>query len=154
MYDERTQKGIYSACNEEGSFLPIAKLDKDLIKIMLQVASLDFEVVKEWKKNSSKDGKQWNAIYKIHYDVLHKLCETLLLFDKMKARTHECLFTYLCEKHSELELSWNFFEKIRTKRNRSLYYGEALSYAEWKEIEFQINLYINTLKKAIEDKLK
>ncbi|MBI5392715.1 hypothetical protein HZA96_02495 [Candidatus Woesearchaeota archaeon] len=68
MYNERTQKSIYTICNQEGSFVPIAKLDKDLIKIMLQVALLDFEAVKDWKKNSPKDGKQWNAIYKIHYE--------------------------------------------------------------------------------------
>ena len=154
MFKQRSQDSIYFICSEEGSFIPAAKLDKDLIKVMLKVALIDFEAVKDWMKNSTKDGKQWNAIYKLHYDVLHKLCEAFILFDKMKVKTHECLFVYICEKHPELEFNWYFFDKIRTKRNRSLYYGEALSYSEWKDIELQMDLYINSLKKSIEEKLK
>ncbi len=154
MYKEKTIENVYDACSQEGSFIPCAKIDKDLIDTMMNVALQDFEVVKGWSKNSSEDGKQWNAIYKLHYDILHELCEALILFDKMKAKTHECLFSFLCKKHPELEFDWNFFEKIRTKRNRSIYYGESIKYVDWKEIDLQMNLYIVTIKKVIEGKLK
>jgi len=39
-------------------------------------------------------------------------------------------------------------------RNRSIYYGKAASYDDWKSIELQLNLYVTTLKKAIEKKLE
>lgn len=152
--DKRSQGKIFAACSEEGSFIPVAEIDRDLIKDMERVAIIDYESVRQWQKQALKDSGQWNAIYKLTYDVLHTLAEAFLLFGKVKARTHECLFAYLCEKHPELEFDWNFFEKIRTKRNRSIYYGEPASYSDVKEIELQISLYINALKKAIETKLK
>ncbi len=154
MLKDRTLTGIFQSCTIEGSFSPLAKIDTDQIRAMLTVALVDLKTVKEWSKKAPKAGGQWNAIYKLAYDVFHTLSEALLAFDKIKARTHECVFAYLCEKHSELEFDWNFFEKIRTKRNRSIYYGEPISYEDWKTIELQLNLYINALTKSIEEKLR
>ncbi len=153
MREEKTQSNIYAACSKEGSFVPLAKIDIDQINAMLVVALDDYETVEEWRKKVPKESKQWNAIYKLAYDVLHTLSESFLAFDKIKARTHECVFAYLCEKHPELELDWNFFEKIRTVRNRSMYYGESISYQHWKAVELQISLYINVLKKTIGNNL-
>jgi len=64
------------------------------------------------------------------------------------------MFAYLCQKHPELELSWDFFEKVRTKRNGIQYYGTPVTYDDWKEIELQINNYIHLLIKEIEKKLQ
>lgn len=154
MRNDKTLQRTFNACSVEGSFTPLAQIDTDKIKAMLTVALIDLETLKNWQNKASKNSGQWNAIYKLAYDVLHALSEAFLVFDKMKARTHECLFAHLCEKHPEQELDWKFFEKIRTKLNRSIYYGEPASYQHWTEIELQITLYINTLKKAIEQKLK
>lgn len=154
MSKDRTLAAIFSTCSTEGSFTPLAKKDTDQVKAMLSVALTDLGSLNEWQKNAPMESGRWNAIYKLAYDILHALCEAFLVFDKIKARTHECVFAYLCEKHTELEFDWNFFEKIRTVRNRSIYYGEPASYQHWKEMELQINLYIITLKKSIEEKLK
>ena len=43
----------------------------------------------------------------------------------------------------------DFFEKIRTKRNGIQYYGTSVARDDWKEIEVQIFLYINTLKETV-----
>ncbi len=145
---------IFTACSEEGSFIPIAKIDYDLVMDMLHVALVDYESVKQWQKQAPKESGQWNAIYKLTYDVFHTLAEAFLLFDKIKARTHECLFAYLVAKHPVLEFDWNFLEKIRTKRNRSVYYGEPSSYSDWKSVELQLGLYINALRKEIENGLR
>jgi len=153
MRKDRSIKGIFQACTAEGSFTPLAKIDTDQIRAMFDVAIVDFETVKEWSQKAAKESGQWNAIYKLAYDVLHTLSEAFLVFDKIKARTHECVFVHLCQQHAELEFDWNFFEKVRTVRNRSIYYGNPASYHQWNEIELQINLYITALKKAIETKL-
>ena len=102
----KTQETTYDSCSAEGSFLPQAKVDHDQIQAMVKVALADYESIQQWAKQASKTSQQWNAIFKWTYDVLHTLSESLLLFDKMKARTHECVFAYLCEKHAELEFSW------------------------------------------------
>ena len=154
MYKERTKENICRICEEEGSFIPLQSIDPEQIESMVSIAILDFETVGQWLKNAKKESSQWNAIYKLHYDILHELIEAFVRFDKLKVKTHECLFAYLCEKHPEMELHWDFFEKIRTKRNGSIYYGKAISYQDWEEIHVQMILYINTLKKALEEKLK
>lgn len=96
---------------------------------------------------------QWNSVYKLHYDALHGLVEGFLRFDKVKSENHQCLFAYLCKKHPELELDWDFFEKIRTKRNGINYYGTPVNQNDWKEAELQLTLYFNKLKKEIEKKV-
>lgn len=92
-------------------------------------------------------------IYKLHYDAFHQLAEALVYFDKIKVKTHECLFAYLGQKYPELEFSWEFLEQLRIKMNRSIYYGEPLKYLEWKNIELQLQLYITTLHKSIQERL-
>lgn len=154
MREEKTQKTVYSACETEGSFIRLAQVNNAQIKSMLKIASLDLSSAKEWAKNAKKESGQWNAIFRLHYDFLHELTEAFIQLDGMKARTHECVFAFLCEKYPEFDFSWQFFENVRTKRNRSLYYGEQVTYERWKEVEFQMNLYINTLIKAIDKKLK
>ena len=82
------------------------------------------------------------------------LVESYLCFDRIKSLNHQCLFAYLCIKYPELELSWEFFEKIRTKRNGINYYGQPVTSEDWKEVELQFKLYISTIKKEIEKKIK
>lgn len=152
--EERTQSSVFNKCSAEGSFVALAKTDYAKIKSMVSIALLDLETVNTWKQKAPKESGQWNALLKLGYDVLHVLCEAVLLCDKMKARTHECVFAFFCEKHPELEFDWNFFDKIRTIRNRSVYYGKKATYDDWKSVELQLNLYIKTLEKEIEKKLK
>lgn len=149
-----TQQGKYTNCEGEGSFLPVAEPDLHQIEAMLTLAESDLQAAKDWIKQAPKDGPHWNAIFRLHYDILHLLLEAFVLFDALKAKTHECLFAYVCEKHRELEFSWDFLEGIRRKRNRSVYYGEPATYQQWKEIELQLNLYISMLKRVITEKLK
>ena len=120
MRDEKTQAGIFSKCSNEGSYIHLAKSDAEIIESICHIAEADFKSIQELTKLNLPKG--WNAIYKLSYDVLHMFAEAFMIFDKIKARTHECLFTYICEKHPELEISWDFFEKLRTKRNQSQYY--------------------------------
>jgi len=98
--------------------------------------------------------ERFNSAYKLFYDVLHIVVEAYLCFDKVKSLNHQCLFAYLCEKHPELELSWDFFEKIRTKRNGINYYGQPVNSKDWKEIELQMGMYIKLIRKAIKEKIE
>lgn len=154
MMKEKTLYAVYDVCTAEGSFLPQAKADLSLISAIATTAMLDLAAAKDLGKQAKSDSNHWNSIYKLHYDTFHQLAEALVYFDKIKVKTHECLFAYLCQKHPELEFSWEFLEQIRIKRNRSIYYGEPLHYNEWKKIELQLQLYINTLDQWIKEKLR
>lgn len=153
MVKQRSLEENYRACEEEGMFEVLEEADKDIIKTLRDTALSNLEFVQNAMQYVPKESKQWNAVYIMHYMVLHELTEAFLLFDKVKISNHKCLFAYQCRNHQELDLDWNFFERIRTKRNRSIYYGTSISYSDWKEIEVQMGVYIETLEHAIDQRL-
>jgi uncharacterized protein (UPF0332 family) len=151
MPKQITLKESFDKCMCEGNILLQDKIDINKIKSMLQIANDDLESAKALLQ--TKDPK-YGSIYKLYYDVLHQFTETLLLFDKVKSQNHQCLYSYLCIKHPELDLNWDFFEKIRTKRNGVQYYGNQIIEKDWTEIQLQLELYIKTLNEEINHKIK
>ena len=149
-----TQKEAFLKCKKEGKFIITEDIDLDKIKSTFNIAETDIESANFIKKNISKQNSQWNSVYKLYYDALHELAESFLRFEKIKIDNHQCLFSYLCEKHPELEFNWDFFEKVRTKRNGINYYGSPVNYNDWEEAELQFILYIKKLKEEINKKLK
>lgn len=149
-----SREEAFLKCKKEGRFIAIEDIDLEKIKSTLNIADGDVEAGSSLKNNLAKDSKQWNGVFKLYYDALHELAEAYLRFDKIKSDNHQCLFSYLCEKHPELDFNWDFFEKVRTKRNGINYYGIPIRCEDWREVELQFNLYINKLKKEIEKKIK
>lgn len=154
MPEYLTQKEAFTKCKKEGRFIVPEEIDVEKIKATLTIAESDLESADTLKKNLPKQSNKWNSIYKLYYDALHELAGSFLGLEKIKIDNHQCLFVYLCEKHPKLEFSWDFFEKVRTKRNGINYYGSPISYADWKEVELQFNLYIKKLKEEIVKKIK
>lgn len=149
-----TQEEAFMKCKKEGKFIVMEEADIEKIKSTLNIAEADTKSADAIKRNLPKQSNQWNSVYKLYYDALHELVESFLRLEKIKADNHQCLFAYLCEKHPELEFSWDFFEKVRTKRNGINYYGVPVSFDDWKEVELQFSLYIKKLMKEIEKKTK
>lgn len=145
----KTAEECYNSCQAEGHLKKVNEINIEKVKTNLEIAEEDLEIA-----NLALEKKHWNSTYKLFYDVLHILVEAYLCFDKIKSLSHQGMFVYLYIKHPELELSWDFLEKIRTKRNGINYYGAPVAYQDWKEIEIQINLYIETIKKEIKKKLE
>ena len=149
-----TQTEAFSKCKREGKFIVVEEVDLAKIRSTLIIAQADVDSAKILIKTIPKQSPQWSSIYKLYYDALHELVENFLRFERVKIDNHQCLFAYLCEKHDELELSWEFFEKVRTKRNGVNYYGTLIAFQDWKEVELQFNVYIHTLQEEIQKKLR
>lgn len=148
-----TQNEAFMKCRKEGNIIVIEDVDTEKVKSILNIADADVEAANYIKKNLPKQSNQWNSVYKLYYDALHELVESFLRFERIKIENHQCLFVYLCEKHPELEFNWDFFEKVRTKRNGINYYGLPINFDDWKEVELQFNLYIKKLKEEIKKKI-
>ena len=142
-----TQKEAFLKCKKEGKFIIKEGIDHEKIRSTIVIAEGDVESANILKKNN-----QWNSVFKLYYDALHELVESFLRFEKIKVDNHQCLFAFLCENHPELDFSWDFFEKVRTKRNGINYYGTPVDPSDWKDVEIQFNLYIEKLKKEIDKK--
>jgi hypothetical protein len=153
MPEYLNQKDAFMKCRKEGRFIVIEELNIDKIKSMLNIAESDIQSANDIKKGLTKNSSQWNTVYKLYYDALHELTEAYLRFDKIKIDNHQCLFAYLCEKYPELDLSWEFFEKVRTKRNGINYYGTPVTYNDWKEAELQFTAYIRLMKDKLQKKI-
>jgi len=149
MPKELSIEEIYDKCLIDGIIIPQNEVEIDKIESMIKIAEQTLESGKLVFKN-----KLWSPGYNLYYDVLHILVDAFLRFEKIKSNNHQCLFAYLCIKHPELELDWNFFEKIRTKRNGINYYGTPVNEKDWKDVEIQFNLYIAVLKNEIIKKIE
>ena len=142
------------SCKEKGYYREIAFVNKRRIKSLMENAEINLNTAELIKKSIDEQDARWMNVYIIYYDSLRIYAEAYLLFKKLKISNHLCLFTCLCVKHQELEFDWNFFEKIRRKRNGINYYGEQITYDGWKEVESQLNLYISVLKKEVKKNLE
>ncbi len=140
IYEDLVTKGLY----EE------AYLDKDEVKKVLAMAIEDYQFAKSIKK---LDKTSWRVIFNAYYDVLRELCDQLMRFRNQKISNHQGLFAFIILNFKELELDWDFFESIRTIRNKNKYQGLDVSENMWKSVELQFDLYISALHKFLEKRL-
>jgi hypothetical protein len=143
----------YELCMSTGS-IKEKNIDIELIKSLKIVAEKGLEFINNKSKGIQKDSTDWTFIFRDHYESLRGLIEAYLLFDGIKADNHQCKNAYICFKHPELELDWEFLEIIRLKRNAINYKGKLLNYDDWKILKLKFELHINALKKEIEKKIK
>lgn len=147
--DETYKKCIATGCMREKN-----SIDIELIKSLKLVAEKGLVFIREKSKNIKKESTDWTFVFRDYYESLRGLIEAFLLFDKITAENHQCKNAYLCFKHPNLELNWNFLEIIRLKRNAINYRGQLLKYGDWDKIKLQFDLHINKLIEMIDEKLK
>ena len=143
----------YKLCMSTGS-VKEKSLDIELIKSLKIVAEKGLEFINGKSKDIPKDSTDWTFVFRDHYESLRGLIEAYLLFDGIVADNHQCKNAYICYKHPELELDWEFLETIRLKRNAINYRGQLLKYDDWKILKLKFELHISALKKEIEKKLE
>jgi len=142
----------YKLCLSTGN-IKEKQIDIELIKSIKNVAERGLEFIKDKARNIPKDSDEWTFVFRDYYESLRGLIEAYLLFDGISADNHQCKNAYLCFKHQELELNWEFLEIIRLKRNAINYRGQLLKYDDWKAMNLNFELHLNALKKEIEKKL-
>ena len=150
----KTKEEAYKSCSAGGYFRNLSHANKERVRSLIVNADTNIDSAKTLAQSLPKEDKRWLTIYTLHYEAIRIYAEAFIIFEKIMSENHQCLFAYLCIKHPELGFDWNFFEKIRIKRNGVNYYGERVSYDEWKSVEPQFNLCIPALKKEIEKMLK
>lgn len=150
MPKETTPEKIYDELATNG-FYEEAHLDRDEVEKVIAMALEDYEFGRNLRTIRKPS---WRVIFNIHYDVFRELCDQLMRFERQKTSNHQGLFAFIVLHFPELELDWKFLENIRTVRNRSKYEGLDISKEMWKSTELQMDLYISTIKKEVEKRLK
>ena len=149
MLKERTPEKVYDELVTEGLYEE-AHLDKDEVIKVKNMAVEDYEFGKTLRK---MENPNYRIIFNIHYYVLRELCDQLMRFKKQKISNHQGLFAFIILNFPDLELDWNFLERIRTVRNENKYQGTDITKEMWMKAELQIDLYISVIKKELEEKL-
>lgn len=142
----------YKLCTSTGKFNEKAT-DIELIKSLKLVAEKGIEFINSKSRDIPKDSTDWMFVFRDYYESLRELIEAYLLFDGIEAERHQCKNAYICFKHPELDLDWEFLETIRLKRNAINYRGQMLKYDDWKVFKMKFELHINVLRKELEKKL-
>lgn len=140
VYDSLVCKGYYEEAN----------LDLDEIKKNLSMALEDYAFGQNLRKLPNPS---WRVIFNLHYDVLRELCDQLLRFNKQKCSNHQGVFAAVVLFFKDLELDWNFLERIRLARNRNKYECLDINKEMWQKVQLQFDLSISVLKTEIESKL-
>ena len=140
---------VYKSCMADHIIQESLVTETQKVKDLTENADIYLESADERKKRLGKNDRKWMLVYVDYYEALRLYCEALVHLDKKKVRNHQCLFAYICKKHPELDLDFNFFELVRTKRNGINYYGERITFKDWKKVALQFDLYISALKKKI-----
>ncbi len=148
MQHFKTLEEAYDHCLVEGYIFPLEDFSPERISNSLRIVEEDLLTAQD-----AVTKKRWTSAYKLYYGVLQQLVESLLLFEKVKTKNDFSLFAYLCCKHPELELDWEFFERVRVRRDRIREEAILLTERDWKEVELQFRLYVSSLKKEVELKL-
>ena len=154
MPKPKTVSEAYQACLERGLVRDISEVNIEKVKSLIANAEININSATIIAKNISKEAKEWMNVFTLHYEALRIYAEALLLMEKIESPNHECLLATLCTQYPHLELEWNFLEGIRTKRHGVNYYGETITYQNWKSIEIQIKVYLQTLKKELKQKIE
>jgi len=143
----------YKLCASMGSIKEKTR-DIELIKSLKTVAEKGLAFINSKSKDIPKDSTDWTFVFRDHYESLRGLIEAYLLFDGIEADNHQCKNAYVCFKHPELELDWEFLETARLKRNAINYRRQLLKHDDWKGLKLKFELHISALKNDIEKKLK
>ena len=143
----------YKLCVSSG-YIKEKVIDIELIKSLKFVAEKGLEFIKSKTKDIPKESTDWTFVFRDYYESLRGLIEAYLLFDGIEADKHQCKNAYLCFKHKDLELDWEFLETVRNMRNQNKYFGSDISKENWISIELKIDLYISALDKEVKEKIK
>src|SRR3989338_7495005 len=143
----------YKLCTSTGN-LKEKSVDIELIKSLKIVAEKGLEFINKKSKDIPKDSTDWTFVFRDHYESLRGFIEAYLLFDGIEADNNQCKNAYICFKHQDLELDWEFLETIRLKRNAINYRGQLLKYDDWKMLKLKFELHIHALKEKIGKKLE
>ncbi|MDD9953455.1 MAG: hypothetical protein OXR66_03900 [Candidatus Woesearchaeota archaeon] len=146
MPKRKTLKDVARQCEIEGMFLSV-QVNKQRILDIVRNADIKRSGADKLASILKPQDLEWMNVYVDYYEALRMYVEALLFAAGCKIMNHQCLFAYLCTKHS---FPWRFLDDMRRKRNQIHYYGKQITYQDWNDIEQQVKELIEQIKMKLE----
>ncbi|MFH0870395.1 MAG: hypothetical protein V1866_05055 [archaeon] len=146
-------KAVYEECQTDG-FIQFRKdVDRFLAESLLRSAKEALVFLKQIELVSEKMDDH-SLLFTSTYDILRKLIEAFLLFDRLKCSNHQCANAFLCTKHHGSYFDWGFLEEVRVYRNEVNYEGKRITSDIWRLSKSKFEFHINGLIGLIEKKIQ
>ncbi|MGV8161833.1 MAG: hypothetical protein ACP5N2_00695 [Candidatus Nanoarchaeia archaeon] len=142
----------YNLCLSNG-YLKEKYKDCELAISLKEASGKGLKFIDNASKSIAKESDEWTFIFRDYYESLRMLIEAYLLLEGFEAEHHQCKNAFICFRHPELNLDWEFLEIIRLKRNALNYRGNFLNYDSWILLKPKFILHLTLLKNEIENKL-
>ena len=145
----KTPRQVFNEIKDKGEYESIS-IERLEIEAALQMILEDYEFGKRLRHIENPN---WRVIFNIHYDVIRELCDQLMRFKNLKTSNHQGLFAFIALNFNDLD-DWEFFETIRTMRNKNKYMALDISKNMWQQVELRLDLNVSLISKQIKELLE
>ena len=128
----KTPRQVFNEIKDKGEYESVS-IERLEIEAALQMILEDYEFGKRLRHIENPN---WRVIFNIHYDVIRELCDQLMRFKNLKTSNHQGLFAFIALNFNDLD-DWEFFETIRTMRNKNKYMALDISKSMWQQVELR-----------------
>ncbi len=145
----KTPRQVFNEIKDKGEYESVS-IERLEIEAALQMILEDYEFGKRLRHIENPN---WRVIFNIHYDVIRELCDQLMRFKNLKTSNHQGLFAFIALNFNDLD-DWEFFETIRTMRNKNKYMALDISKNMWQQVELRLDLNVSLISKQIKELLE
>ena|SRR3989344_2366743 len=139
----------FEQCIKEDKLFESGIIDSSMAKELLILAE---HREKFWDSVNEKAKLFPSLFIEGFYEIIKELGTAIIALDGWKALNHECLFAYLKQKKSDLDLDFEYLLELKDIRNSIDYRGTMVSYDLWKKNELRIKMIVKALKNYLKDK--
>ncbi|HLC96935.1 MAG TPA: hypothetical protein VJH97_06455 [Candidatus Nanoarchaeia archaeon] len=143
---------VYNQCVAEGNLQEPEEIDIEKAKSLLDNAKQDLDTLRDTIPIMEKK-KNFGLIWSNQYEIIRQLVHGILLFEKIRSESHQCMYAYICTKHPEWEIDWETIETMRLLRNGVHYEGRPVGAETWKEYKLKFHIYAQTFIRILKQKL-
>lgn len=148
MKAKDTPKAVFQDISSKKGYTK-SEFDTEEVKQVIAMILEDYEFGKRLRHIENPN---WRVIFNIHYDVIRELCDQLMRFKGFKTSSHQGLFAFIVLNFPELD-DWDFFETVRTMRNKNKYMALDISREMWKQVELRLDLQVSAIARQVKELL-
>lgn len=140
----------FEQCIQENKLIETGISDSGMAEELLALA----EHREEFWNGIKEQAKAFPSLFlEGYYEIIKELCTAIIVLEGWKALSHECLFAYLKQRKTDLEIDFDYLLELKDLRNSMDYRGTKVGYDLLKKNEMKIKVTIRVLKEHLKKNL-
>jgi len=129
----------YDSCIIRGQIIENTDVENNELTLHQNTDKI-INMINEIKIQKTKTPEQKKEQFNKYYEALTLLKDMMLRINNVKIEDEQCKNTYLCIKYPSLELSFEFLENIRLKKEQ-----KEIRTEDWTMIKINFELHTKSL---------